>query len=390
MAEFSRIRTRGLIVKPAALLLRWTSCVKCRRRRLSVIVRMPGASVAAVRVLAVPLRPPSSLVSTALVKLAAVAVAAASKKVLTVARTQRQAKPFRFLGRSLIGSFTRRGHSGVVCGARRSQSASPRAPGSLRSARRRHGREGHLQPAAQRRSSAAEEWGSSSSYSSSSDGFVALEHGLSGGSLSEPLDSALAVTHDRRRSGEGSDDVDDVDEHDGNDNNDNDDDEGGDGELEKSPRSCCLSLDHFGFAGVLPVSKSGGTQAECFSRSWSTRRRLTRTSLANQILALPVREVHKIGILDLRLFNEDRHGGNLLLDFGGQSTSSSTSVTSPSSPSGSGSPRIVPIDHEDTSQIGGSVMRRFAGIIGRSRKNPSTTRLCRTFAVSARPAMRRF
>jgi hypothetical protein len=210
-----------------------------------------------------------------------------------------------------------------------------------------------FKPAAQRRSSAAEEGGSSSSYSSSSDGFVALEHGLERSrSLSEPLDSALAVTHDRRRSGEGSDDVDDVDEHDGNDNNDNDDDEGRRRRALKNRREvAAYQLDHFGFAGVLPClevqveHRPGVLQSFLEHEETADEDEFGR----NQILALPVREVHKIGILDLRLFNEDRHGGNLLLDFGGQSTSSSTSVISPSSPSGSGgSPRIVPIDHEDT------------------------------------------
>lgn len=47
---------------------------------------------------------------------------------------------------------------------------------------------------------------------------------------------------------------------------------------------------------------------------------------------LPVASVHQIGILDIRIANEDRHGGNLLLDFN----------------SSDGAPRLVPIDHEFT------------------------------------------
>lgn len=33
-----------------------------------------------------------------------------------------------------------------------------------------------------------------------------------------------------------------------------------------------------------------------------------------EINKLPNIEVHKIGLLDIRLFNNDRHGGNLILD----------------------------------------------------------------------------
>lgn len=49
------------------------------------------------------------------------------------------------------------------------------------------------------------------------------------------------------------------------------------------------------------------------------------------IKKLSVRDVHKVGLLDVRLFNQDRHGGNLLID-----------VASPDSM------RLVPIDHELT------------------------------------------
>ena len=50
-----------------------------------------------------------------------------------------------------------------------------------------------------------------------------------------------------------------------------------------------------------------------------------------EINKLRVREVHMVGALDVRLFNCDRHGGNLLLDQSKDRTS-----------------RLVPIDHEFT------------------------------------------
>jgi hypothetical protein len=52
-----------------------------------------------------------------------------------------------------------------------------------------------------------------------------------------------------------------------------------------------------------------------------------------EINLIPDFEVHKIGLLDIRLFNEDRHGGNLILD----------------QKKGTGAlARLVPIDHELT------------------------------------------
>ena len=52
----------------------------------------------------------------------------------------------------------------------------------------------------------------------------------------------------------------------------------------------------------------------------------------HSINRLSVAAVHRIGILDIRIFNEDRHGGNLLLDY--------------NTPGVDGMPRLVPIDHE--------------------------------------------
>ena len=114
-------------------------------------------------------------------------------------------------------------------------------------------------------------------------------------------------------------------------------------------------LDHFGFAGVLP----------CFISSMESRAGVIQSYLEHeqtadedewgrrQINALSVREVHKIGVLDLRLFNEDRHGGNLLLDFGAQHASAphfdSSELPPPQPYSGKAtSARLVPIDHEMT------------------------------------------
>jgi len=98
-------------------------------------------------------------------------------------------------------------------------------------------------------------------------------------------------------------------------------------------------LDHFGFAGVLPTMESE-VQISDDPSVGMIQQYLAHDKTADEdviglteINLLPVREVHKIGLLDIRLFNEDRHGGNLLLD---QKEGTGAAA------------RLVPIDHELT------------------------------------------
>lgn len=55
------------------------------------------------------------------------------------------------------------------------------------------------------------------------------------------------------------------------------------------------------------------------------------------------RDVHRIGILDLRLFNTDRHSGNILV--GPTPSASATDMRSLLVDSRASAYRLVPIDH---------------------------------------------
>ena len=94
-------------------------------------------------------------------------------------------------------------------------------------------------------------------------------------------------------------------------------------------------LDHLGFAGVLPTMEAtmqlkGTPQAGMIQRFLEHRETADEDAFGRRTInQLATREVHKIGILDVRTLNCDRHGGNLLLDF-----------------ESGGSPKLVPIDHE--------------------------------------------
>jgi hypothetical protein len=97
-------------------------------------------------------------------------------------------------------------------------------------------------------------------------------------------------------------------------------------------------LDHFGFAGCLPTMEHVVSLNEDPS-SGMIQRYLEHDQTADEdewglreINKLRPHEVHKIGILDVRMFNRDRHGGNCLLD----------------TKSVAGETRLVPIDHELT------------------------------------------
>ena len=100
-------------------------------------------------------------------------------------------------------------------------------------------------------------------------------------------------------------------------------------------------LDHFGFSGVLPTVEveAGVLPTNMGAGVLQSYKEHEQTADEDEwgrreILRISAREVHKIGILDIRLFNEDRHGGNLLIDF---------------SKAGFGedaSGRLIPIDHE--------------------------------------------
>jgi len=99
-------------------------------------------------------------------------------------------------------------------------------------------------------------------------------------------------------------------------------------------------LDHFGFAGVLPTIESK-VELQGSSTSGMIQKYLEHEQTADedewgrrQINALPRREVHTVGALDIRIFNCDRHGGNLLLDEVHEDGVKRT--------------RLVPIDHELT------------------------------------------
>ena len=126
-------------------------------------------------------------------------------------------------------------------------------------------------------------------------------------------------------------------------------------------------LDHYGFAGVLPTVMAEvelrGTAASGMIQLYLEHEQNADEDEwgRRQIQALDVHQVHAVGTLDVRLFNQDRHGGNLLLDDGlhgtngGSSSGSSSGVSgisealgrsgSGGSSGGSGM-HLVPIDHE--------------------------------------------
>lgn len=98
------------------------------------------------------------------------------------------------------------------------------------------------------------------------------------------------------------------------------------------------------------ASSSEGSTSTTASKQFSTKRGALQRYVENEgsaedrpdlVRMASAREVHKIGILDLRIFNTDRHGGNILcaMNCVSQNNLLSTSSTS------SGDVHLIPIDH---------------------------------------------